>query len=256
MLVHARAQDSASPPIPFSIGRQFDRPQDITRQEEIVGELPLAGALDLLRMSVILTDATAQIVYANHHARALLGDQRLLRISGGRLSAANPKSALRIRQAVRRCTESDAGQALPLGIAVLLLRTDEPSVAAWVLPLRQKSDRGDLRRAAIFIRSTVDLFSDDMFAAMFKATSAELRVLRQLLNGLCIYEISAALNLSLNTVRTHVKSLFAKTGATRQSELLRLASLCIAPVSVGNCGFAPPYDTQLTEGCAPATAVG
>ena len=202
-------------------------------RHEIAPEPLLAVALDLLRMSVIVTDCAAQIVYVNCHARTLLDERRLLRVCAGKLSAANPKSALQIRQAIRRCTLSEPTPALPLGISVALLRTDEPSVPAWVLPMPQTSEGGDLRRAAIFIRNTVDLFSEDMFASIYGATIAELRVLKPLLRGMSVYEVSAALKLSRNTVRTHLKSLFAKTGTTRQSELLRLAALSIAPVSAG-----------------------
>jgi DNA-binding CsgD family transcriptional regulator len=230
MLDHARAEASIGHAIPFCAERYPDSPEDSNPQQGITTEHALAAAFDLLRMSVILTDGAAQIIYANCHARNLLREQRCLRVCTGKLSAVNPKSALQIRHAIRRCSENQAIPALCLGIAVPLLRTDERSIAAWVLPM-QASDRGNLRRAAIFIRSTIDLFSEDMFASIFGATSAELRVLKLLMNGMCIHEVSAALKLSHNTVRTHVKSLFAKTGTTRQSELLRLAAFSIAPVS-------------------------
>jgi hypothetical protein len=41
----------------------------------------------------------------------------------------------------------------------------------------------------------------------------------------------AKLGLSRNTVRTHLKSLFAKAGTRRQVELISLAALAIAPAS-------------------------
>lgn len=218
--------------MPFCAASPPDGLQAVARQQEFATESPLAATLDLLRMSVILTDSAAQIIYANRQARGILAEQRCLRICAGKLSAVNPKNSLQIRQAIRRCTESEGGAMLALGVAVPLHRSDERCVAAWVLPMQQRSDRGVLRRAAIFIRSTIDLFSEDMFAAIFGATSAELRVLKLLLNGMSIGEVSVALHLSHNTVRTHVKSLFAKTGTARQAELVRLAAFSIAPVSV------------------------
>ena len=231
MLDHATAEISTFYAMPFCATPPPDGLEAAGRPQEMATESPLAAALDLLRMSVILTDGAAQIIYANRLARGILAEQRCLRICAGKLSAVNPKNSLHIRQAIRRCTESEAGAMLALGVAVALHRPGERSVAAWVLPMQQRCDRGVLRRAAIFIRSTIDLFSEDMFAAIFGATSAELRVLKLLLDGMSICEVSAALHLSHNTVRTHVKSLFAKTGTARQAELLRLAAFSIAPVS-------------------------
>lgn len=232
MLDHAIALARNIHAMPPLVVRDPDRRErGTTARSQMTTEPLLAAAFDLLRMSVILTDGAAQLIYVNCHARCLLREGRLLRICSGKLSAANPKSALQIRQAIRRCTLNGPPPDLPLGISVALLRTAEPSIAAWVVPMQQRSEGGDLRRAAIFIRNTTDLFSEDMFASLHGATLAELRVLRQLLNGMSVYEVSAALNLSRNTVRTHLKSLFAKTGTTRQSELLRLAALSIAPVS-------------------------
>ncbi len=232
MLDHARAIGGTYNVMPFRAVRDLSNAEQNRRPQELEIESHLAAAFDLLRMSVILADGAARILYANSHARGMLAEQRCLRTCTGRLSAVNPKCALQLRQAIRQCAHRELSPALRLGIAVPLFREGERSVAAWVLPM-QGADDDDFGRAAIFIRSAVDLFSEDMFVSIFGATLGELRVLKLLLNGMSVEEVSAALSLSQNTVRTHVKSLFAKTGTTRQAELLRLAAFSIAPASAG-----------------------
>lgn len=231
MMDQVRTDASAVHAIPFRAARDSDWRGQSNRRQEIAAELPLAFALDLLRMSVILTDSRAQILYANRDARTLLSEQRHIRICMGKLSAVNTKCALQLRQAIRRSTESKESSAQPLGVAVPLIDTDDRSIAAWVLPMRQNAARLDLHQAAIFVRSTTDILSEEVFASTFRATAAELRVLKLLLKGLSTDEVATALRLSRNTVRTHLKALFAKTRTTRQAQLLQLATSFIAPAS-------------------------
>jgi DNA-binding CsgD family transcriptional regulator len=58
---------------------------------------------------------------------------------------------------------------------------------------------------------------------LFGLTSAEGRVLALLLDDCRPREIAEELNLSITTVRSHLKALFAKTETRRQSELVALA---------------------------------
>lgn len=211
-----------------------DRPGPEMRRDprdSAAGQPLLSAALDLLRISVMLTDREAQLLYANRQARQLLSDQRGLRVSMGRLSAANPKCAARLRDAIQLCAQAKYCEERPLGIAVPIPQADAPNIAAWVHPAGRNRSGDAEPQVAIFIRSVADLFSGDVFAATFGATRAEIRVLKLLVDGLSVGKVCAALRLSRNTVRTHVKSLFAKTGARRQAELISLAATAIAPAS-------------------------
>lgn len=58
---------------------------------------------------------------------------------------------------------------------------------------------------------------------LFRLTSAEARVLALLLDDCRPREIAEELDLSITTVRSHLKALFAKTETRRQSELVALA---------------------------------
>ncbi len=57
-----------------------------------------------------------------------------------------------------------------------------------------------------------------------RLTPMEGRVLAQLAQGLGVADIAAASGVTVHTVRTHLKHLFEKTGASRQSDLIRLLS--------------------------------
>ena len=62
---------------------------------------------------------------------------------------------------------------------------------------------------------------------LFGLTRAEARVANSLVQGLSPKDIAAASGVALGTVRTQLKSVFAKTRSRRQAELVRLLiTLC------------------------------
>jgi DNA-binding CsgD family transcriptional regulator len=61
-------------------------------------------------------------------------------------------------------------------------------------------------------------------AELFGLSSAEVRVLALLLDGAAAGEIAAQTGTRLPTVRTHIRSIFGKTGVKRQIDLVRLLS--------------------------------
>jgi DNA-binding CsgD family transcriptional regulator len=62
----------------------------------------------------------------------------------------------------------------------------------------------------------------ELLQALFDLTPAEARVASMLVDGLSVETISETHGVSRNTVRTQLKSIFAKTGIDRQADLVRL----------------------------------
>ena len=56
-------------------------------------------------------------------------------------------------------------------------------------------------------------------------TQAEARVAVAASSGSTVFESATQLGLSPNTVKTHLRKVFAKTGISRQTELVRLMTL-------------------------------
>lgn len=63
-----------------------------------------------------------------------------------------------------------------------------------------------------------------VLSGLFDLTRAEARLARELASGRSAEEAAKALNLSVNTVKTHTRAIFRKTGVKRQSELTALLS--------------------------------
>jgi DNA-binding CsgD family transcriptional regulator len=63
-----------------------------------------------------------------------------------------------------------------------------------------------------------------LLSQAYRFTESEMRLLEKLVGGYSLSEIADARQLSLETIRTQLKSLFSKTGTHRQSDLVRLVS--------------------------------
>jgi DNA-binding CsgD family transcriptional regulator len=67
---------------------------------------------------------------------------------------------------------------------------------------------------------------------LYQLTPAELILTLELLKGASLTEFSTNYNISVNTSRTHLKSIFKKTNTTKQSELLSLLCRLVTMTSI------------------------
>ena len=70
--------------------------------------------------------------------------------------------------------------------------------------------------------------SQHLLEELFALTPAEANLAFKLARGLSLADVSAEQNISQHTTRAQLKSIFAKTGATRQAELVRLVLKSVA----------------------------
>jgi len=70
--------------------------------------------------------------------------------------------------------------------------------------------------------------SPELLQGLFDLTPAEARLARALMQGLTTAGAARQFGIAEATVRTQMKSLFAKTGQSRQSDLVRMLASFIA----------------------------
>jgi len=181
----------------------------------------LVQVLDDLTLPIFVIDAELVVMDANVSARELaeqdaaisivLGHlrlsrnedhERLVRVAG--LIAGNP-----VAESSEHSVEVGAeGRDLPLHLCVRGLRggagiaRGSRMVVYVIDPAHQPHVDGDLLRR------------------VYRLSHADIRVVRELMQGQSVEAIAEALAMSVYTVRTHLQSLFAKTGTNRQGELI------------------------------------
>jgi len=172
--------------------------------------------------SVLIVSRNMQILEANPPAEQMLAESTLLRSVRGRLVVTNPAAAARIEQDVRlsSCMEDQLEGAscnIPLGDSL------NPSIARVIPLARRDLDRrlANTAAAVIFIaeaRQEPDLASE-AFSELYALTSAEERVAHLTAGGLGRAAIADMLGIKESTVKSHLESIFSKTGASGQMAL-------------------------------------
>ena len=195
-----------------------------------------ADILDSLTAGFFLIDAAGRIVHANAAGREILGADDFLRTIDGRLVVRDKK----VHQTLQRIfagkdePETD-GEIGSKGIALPLVARDGEYHIAHVLPLgpraRYAADAPGAAAAMFVSKATLEIPSSaEVIRDAYQLTRTELRVLLAIVNVGGIREIAATLGIADCTVKTHVRRLLEKTGADRQTDLIKLVAGFFTPL--------------------------
>ncbi|MDE2351147.1 MAG: helix-turn-helix transcriptional regulator, partial [Alphaproteobacteria bacterium] len=192
------------------------------------------AALDGLErtgLATLVVGREGRIVYANGLAEALLSRGQGIRAVAGRLAVAGRSVSACLTSLIQAAADTAAGSAGGVGAALPIPREGRLPLTLLVAPLRpaRKGFGAPLPAAIIFIRDP-ETPTPAMLAiqGLFGLTAAEAATAGRLADGCSIEEIAAAQHVSANTVRTHLKSVYAKTGTNRQVQLAALILRSVA----------------------------
>lgn len=188
--------------------------------------------LNLLSTGMVLVSPDGTLLMANHSAARVLDAGDGLRVSGGRVTAANKRQAEQLRGLVERASSGSAGD---IGAAVMTVNRGEfvRPLSIMVTPLQLTREHGESEVAVIFIRDLEvrQTVAPEILGELFGLTPAEARVVVELVKGKRLQEVADDIGVSLNTVRNQLKQIFSKTNTGRQSELISLVLSSAAFVS-------------------------
>jgi DNA-binding CsgD family transcriptional regulator len=189
----------------------------------------LADSLDALTAAMFLVDTSSRIVHANKSGLVMAAEGSVLHASGGRLGAIDPAANQALLDSFAAAADGDVAVGRK-GIAVPLTTRAGERYVANVLPLtsgaRRKAGISYCAAAIVFVhKATLDLPSPpEAIARAFKLTPTELRVLFAIVEVGGAPEVADALGIAESTVKTHLGRLYAKTGAGRHADLVKLVA--------------------------------
>jgi DNA-binding CsgD family transcriptional regulator/PAS domain-containing protein len=194
-----------------------------------------SDAVDQLAVGTIILDESTQIRRTNKAARELLETGHWLRDDSGRLQVGKSDENTAFRVMLEEVMVAHR-RAEPAFVRVFRLRGDAgspgPGILLRPLPLVEASDGSRNPSVAIFIsdpgkpRET----PREVLMQLFGFTRAEARLAMQLAQGATLDEAAENLHISRNTVKSHLSSVFSKTGVARQANLVQLILRSVAPM--------------------------
>jgi DNA-binding CsgD family transcriptional regulator len=191
------------------------------------------AALDRIPIGCVLLARNGDIVHANAAARGCVERTRALSLANP-LSGGTPSQAAALRQLIFDAASTSAGAAIRSGGALKLLGlTGEMQV--FVTPLQGAgSPLPDMAAVALFCTDPHEEERDlvGVLRALHQLTPAEAALATSLLHGESLSDVCERRDVSVNTVRTHLKSICQKTGTRRQADVVRvlLRSLAAFPM--------------------------
>jgi DNA-binding CsgD family transcriptional regulator len=184
--------------------------------------------LDRLSVAVILLDRTARVVFANTAARAMTESDGPLRLRNSILAAASAGHSRQLGKLVDAVVCRD-GLVRTMGLP-------HPHDGRLFTVVASSLRSHDFDRfGGLGIRNVAAMLvihdparpmqlPAEWIMDAYGLTLAEARVALCSASGLTIPETAHRLNVSPNTVKTHLRKVFAKTGTSRQSELARMVA--------------------------------
>lgn len=176
-------------------------------------------ALAHVHVGVILLDARLRPVFVNARAEALAGDGLL--ISRDKISASHPHEVERLHAAI--ASTALMGNAQCPGPTCYLTR-QPPHAPLQVTPVRFDaaiSGGPAGARLLLLVTESKGTCGKDMRTwAQYRFTQRESALADHLASGASLAAAADSLQISIETARTHLKHLFAKTDTRRQGELV------------------------------------
>ncbi len=195
-----------------------------------------AGAVDQLSVATIILDEQARLLNTNAIAKAMLDQADGISLKGEHLHINGRDTNSRLQSAVKTIISAQQKRETSVVRALSVPRSGNRSDLGLVVrpvPASQWSEGQSSPCAAIFI-SDPDLHeraSQEVLGELLGLTPAEANLAILLARGLSLAESSEAQNISLHTARAQLKSIFSKTGVSRQAELVRLILKSVASLA-------------------------
>lgn len=192
-----------------------------------------SAALDSLASGMFLLTAEAAVTHANVAGEVMLAAGSPLKTVNGRLMLADEQANRNLREAISSAREGDVrlgekGTSIPV-------RGEHGEFILHMLPLNaaRRKSVGSSASAALVVfvsrNDPQDTQTITAFAERFGLTAQETRVLQTVVEAGSVPMAADILGISSSTARTHVTSIFDKSGVRRQADLIRLLTKMKSP---------------------------
>ena len=195
-----------------------------------------AGAVESLSLATIILDENGRLLSCNNMAKNLVSREPEVKIEDGYLILGDQATTKKLQSLINRILERrDSDE--PAVVEAMRVPRDgdfaDLGVIVRPVPSGEWSEGLSVPTVAIFI-------SDPEYGAeapvniiiqLFGFTPTEAQLSLLLADGLSLDEASEALGMSRNTARTHLRSIFSKTGVSRQTLLVRLILKSVAQLA-------------------------
>lgn len=179
--------------------------------------------LDQIAVRVVVLDQNLKIQHVNALARNFLDTSNLFAIRDGHLRAVDDSHHAALQQVVRRIvkangrTKDSSAELITFGGKAA---TSRIITVASSVPHSDSLTNLPLVTLLIYDLDYRRELSESVLRQTYGLTRSEVKLVQTLVGGGSLDDSAEELGITVNTARTHLKHIFNKTGAKRQSELI------------------------------------
>ena len=228
--------------MPTPTAKLFDAVERRARAAASVANVTLADAANALPRGLLVFDCDARVLAHNAAAARMLGRGAPLALvpmlgrPNGVMRLAGSNAALRaaVEQAVHECATPSGPPVLniesPSAARSLRIDTAAPGrgMVLHLVPVRPPMRSGGTGTDGSAVIGTLIDFGPRkqlevaLLAQLFDLSTSSARVAEAYLQVDSVKEAARQLGISANTVKTHLATVYQRTGCSRQSQLVRL----------------------------------
>jgi len=182
----------------------------------------------------------------NDMAHRIVGEGEVIALHDGVLHGSDDIATARLRALIS--TMSDLSPGDKKESLVLRRASTGNALHVWGMPLSGLSRNG--RKLALLFLIDPDAAPSvptPILQSIYGLTNAEGRLVEALLTGLTLESFAEQSYISVNTVRTHLKSVYRKTETNRQPELIRLLAQFMCNINF----IAHQFSGSMLQGTTP-----
>ena len=198
-----------------------------TRHIDIENNL-FRDALSQINSPLLLVNKNGKVLFINPHAEKIIEHQTGINIKNDNISFVSSKQNKILHNLIHQATKNKIHSSLQQGGAMNYIDPfNKTSLSILVTPInpdRTNIDTQSDNNVLLLLNANNQEapLTTELLIALYKLTTAEARLTVHLCQGLTLAEISEKFSLSINTLKTQLRSCFNKVGVSRQAELVRV----------------------------------
>lgn len=184
----------------------------------------MIGAIEQFAVGTVVLDHNLKILKMNEVAASILAEGDGIALVGGRVALSQPARDAELRKRLKEAVAApdSAGRSVFLAER----RSGRRDIGIVIQPVQIPGfmHTGSAPALALFLGDPERqcVVTSDAVRKLFNFTPTEAAISASLANGVSVIETAHRLGIAENTVRAHLRSIFAKTGVARQSQLVHL----------------------------------
>ena len=188
-----------------------------------------AGTVNRMLLGIISFSQNGTLLETNQEARRILAEKDGLWLAGNNICVEVTQEGRELQRMVRQALSGTVADKGPGVVEAMSVTRPSGRAKLGVLvrqiPLGTWSESRQRPAVAVFLRdpeSSSAQPSHELVRRLFGLTRMEAALALLLAEGLTLDEAAEKMDVRRNTARTHLRSIFCKTGVTRQTMLVRL----------------------------------